>query len=157
MHYVLLGTAVFGFFSGVYFWFPKFTGRMLGEVSGRSHFWLTFVGFNLTFWPHHLLGLRGMPRRIATYPSNVGWNWLNLVSTVGAFIIATGTIVFCWNFFVSLRRGRPAGDDPWGGYSLEWATSSPPPEHNFHHLPPVRSERPTFDARQAAAAGAGRS
>jgi cytochrome c oxidase subunit 1 len=154
MHYVLFGTAVFAFFAGVYFWFPKFTGRRLGELSGKVHFWLTFVGFNLTFWPHHLLGLRGMPRRIATYPSNVGWNWLNLVSTVGAFIIAAGTIVFCWNFFASLRRGQTAGDDPWGGYSLEWATSSPPPEHNFHHLPPVRSERPAFDARQAAAAAA---
>jgi cytochrome c oxidase subunit 1 len=151
MHYVLFGAAAFGFFSGLYFWFPKFTGRLLSERLAKIHFWTMFVGFNVTFWPHHLLGLRGMPRRIASYGSAEGWTFLNLVSSVGAAVLAVGTLFLLWNLWSSLRRGEPAGDDPWGGYSLEWATSSPPPEHNFTSLPLIRSERPVFDARHAGA------
>ncbi|HUR22492.1 MAG TPA: cytochrome c oxidase subunit I [Acidimicrobiales bacterium] len=149
MHYVLFGTAAFGFFGGLYFWYPKITGRRLGERLGKAHFWLMFVGFNLTFWPHHLLGLRGMPRRVPDYSADAGWTFLNLLSSVGAAILAVSTLVLLYNLWVSPRKGAPAGDDPWGGYSLEWATSSPPPDHNFHELPRIRSERPVFDARQA--------
>jgi cytochrome c oxidase subunit 1 len=151
MHYVLFGSAVFGFFAGLYFWFPKFFGRLLGEGLGKVHFWLLFVGFNLAFWPQHLVGLRGMPRRVADYSGEQGWTFLNLSSTVGAFLIALSTLALIVNLGMSLRRGRPAGDDPWGGYTLEWATSSPPPEHNFHELPPIRSERPVYDMRRARA------
>jgi cytochrome c oxidase subunit 1 len=151
MHYVLFGSAAFGFFSGLYFWYPKVTGRRLGERLAKAHFWTMFVGFNLTFWPHHLLGLRGMPRRVADYPAGAGFTFLNLVSSVGAAILGLGTLFLLWNLWITPRRGVPAGDDPWGGYSLEWATSSPPPEHNFAELPPIRSERPVFDARRRAA------
>jgi cytochrome c oxidase subunit I len=145
MHHVLFGTAAFGMFGGVYFWFPKVTGRMPSERLARWHFWLMLVGFNVAFFPQHLLGLRGMPRRIADYDPHLGWSFLNLVSTVGAFLIAASILPFLWNMAVSARHGRPAGDDPWGGYSLEWATTSPPPPHNFDRLPPIRSERPVFD------------
>ncbi|HWC10013.1 MAG TPA: cytochrome c oxidase subunit I [Acidimicrobiales bacterium] len=149
MHYVLFGSAVFGLFAGLYFWFPKFFGRRLGEGLGKVHFWLLFVGFNVAFWPQHLAGLRGMPRRVSDYSSDEGWTFLNLASTVGAFLIALAMLALLWNLWTSLRRGRPAGDDPWGGFTLEWATSSPPPEHNFHELPPIRSERPVYDLRRA--------
>ncbi len=148
MHYVLFGTAAFGFFAGLYFWYPKVTGRRLSEPLAKLHFWTMFVGFNLTFWPHHLLGLRGMPRRVPDYEAGAGWSFLNLLSSVGAAILGVGTLFLLWNLLVTPRRGKPAGDDPWGGYSLEWATSSPPPEHNFGALPLIRSERPVFDARQ---------
>ena len=151
MHYVLFGTAAFGFFAGLYFWYPKITGRRLGERLGKAHFWLMFVGFNLTFWPHHLLGLRGMPRRVPDYPEGAGWTFLNLLSSVGAAVLGVSTLVLLWNLWRTPRKGAPAGDDPWGGYSLEWATSSPPPDHNFHSLPRIRSERPVFDARQRVA------
>ena len=154
MHYVLFGSAAFGFFAGLYFWYPKVTGRRLSERLAKIHFWTMFVGFNVTFWPHHLLGLRGMPRRVADYPANAGFTFLNLLSSVGAAILGLGTLFLLWNLWITPRKGTPAGDDPWGGYSLEWATSSPPPEHNFHELPPVRSERPVFDARRRAAEGA---
>jgi len=153
MHYVLFGTAAFGFFAGLYFWYPKVTGRLLSERLGKAHFWTMFVGFNLTFWPHHLLGLRGMPRRVPDYSKEAGWTFLNLLSSVGGAILGVGTLFLLWNLWVTPRKGAPAGDDPWGGNSLEWATSSPPPEHNFHSLPPIRSERPVFDARQKAASG----
>jgi len=152
MHYVLFGAAAFGFFAGLYFWFPKFTGRLLNERLAKIHFWTMLVGFNVTFWPHHLLGLRGMPRRIADYGAAEGWTFLNLVSSLGSAVLGIGTLFLLWNLWATLRRGEPAGDDPWGGYSLEWATSSPPPEHNFTSLPLIRSERPVFDARQAAEA-----
>jgi cytochrome c oxidase subunit 1 len=150
MHYVLFGTAAFGFFAGLYFWYPKVTGRRLGERLGKAHFWLMLVGFNLTFWPHHVLGLRGMPRRVPDYAEEAGWTFLNLLSSVGAAVLGASTLVLLWNLWSSPRKGAVAGDDPWGGYSLEWATSSPPPEHNFHELPRIRSERPVFDARQKA-------
>ena len=152
MHYVLFGGSVFAAFAGFYFWVPKMTGRMLDERLGKVHFWSALVGMNLTFFPMHFLGLEGMPRRIADYPANTGWGPLNLLITGGALLIALAALVFVVNIVwsVLMARGRVAGDDPWGGYSLEWATSSPPPHHNFTSLPPIRSERPVFDARQAA-------
>jgi cytochrome c oxidase subunit 1 len=151
LHYVLFGGSVFGVFAGVYFWFPKMTGRMLGEGLGKVQFVLMFIGFNLTFFPMHALGLAGMPRRIADYASDAGWNELNLAATVGGFLIAASVLPFLWNVFVSLRSGKPAGDDPWEGNTLEWATSSPPPPYNFDHLPEIRSERPVFDLRHGRA------
>jgi cytochrome c oxidase subunit I len=147
LHYVLVGGSVFGIFAGIYYWFPKWTGRMLDEGLGKVQFVLLFVGFNLTFFPMHMLGLQGMPRRIADYASDAGWNDWNLVATIGGFIIATSMLPFIWNVFVSLRSGRIAGDDPWEANTLEWATSSPPPPYNFDRLPEIRSERPLFDAR----------
>jgi cytochrome c oxidase subunit 1 len=147
LHYVLFGGSVFGVFAGVYYWFPKMTGRMLNEGLGKLQFVLVFIGFNLTFFPVHQLGLAGMPRRIADYASTAGWNDLNLAASVGGFIIAASMIPFLWNVFISLRNGRIAGDDPWEANTLEWATSSPPPPYNFDHLPEIRSERPLFDLR----------
>jgi len=147
LHYVLFGGSVFGVFAGVYYWFPKMTGRMLDEGLGKLQFVMIFIGFNLTFFPMHQLGLAGMPRRIADYASNVGWNDLNLAATIGGFLIAASMIPFLWNVFISLRNGKIAGDDPWQANTLEWATSSPPPPYNFDHLPEIRSERPLFDLR----------
>ena len=147
LHYVLFGGSVFGVFAGVYYWFPKMTGRMLNESLGKLQFVMVFIGFNLTFFPMHQLGLAGMPRRIADYASNVGWNDLNLAASIGGFVIAASMIPFLWNVFISLRNGKIAGDDPWQANTLEWATSSPPPPYNFDHLPEIRSERPVFDLR----------
>ena len=151
LHYVLFGGSVFGIFAGLYFWFPKMTGRMLDETLGKVHFILMFIGFNLTFFPMHMLGLAGMPRRIADYSASAGWNDWNLLATIGGFTIAVSILPFLWNVFVSLRNGKIAGDDPWEGNTLEWATSSPPPPYNFDHLPEIRSERPVFDARHGLA------
>ena len=147
LHYVLFGGSVFGVMAGLYYWFPKMTGRMLGEGLGKVQFLLMFVGFNLTFFPMHQLGLAGMPRRIADYAANAGWNDLNLAATVGGFMIGASMIPLLWNIFISLRSGKVAGDDPWEANTLEWATSSPPPPYNFDHLPEIRSERPLFDLR----------
>jgi cytochrome c oxidase subunit I len=152
-HYVMVGGLFFALFAGLYFWFPKMSGRFLSEGWGKAHFWSLFVGFNLTFFPQFYLGLDGMPRRIADYHID-SWQPANLASTVGAFLVGASTLPFLWNVFRSLRRGAPAGADPWEGNSLEWSTSSPPPSHNFHELPPIRSERPTFDHRHAVAAEA---
>nr|WP_219632477.1 cytochrome c oxidase subunit I [Haloechinothrix aidingensis] len=146
-HYVLYGTIVFATFAGIYFWFPKMTGRMLDEPLGKMHFWLTFVGFHLTFLVQHWLGNEGMPRRYADYLESDGFTTLNVVSTMGAYILGLSTLPFLWNVFKSYRFGEVADmDDPWGhGASLEWATSSPPPRHNFTELPRIRSERPAFE------------
>jgi cytochrome c oxidase subunit 1 len=147
LHYVLFGGSVFGVFAGIYYWFPKMFGRMLNEALGKTQFVLMFIGFNLTFFPMHILGLDGMPRRIADYSSTAGWNQLNLLATIGSFTIALSMLPFLWNVFISLRSGEIAGDDPWEGNTLEWATSSPPPPYNFDRLPLIRSERPLFDLR----------
>ena len=147
LHYVLFGGSVFGVFAGFYYRFPKMTGRMLNEGLGKLQFVLVFIGFNLTFFPMHQLGLAGMPRRIADYASDAGWNDLNLAATIGGFMIAASMIPFLWNVLVSLRGGEIAGDDPWEANTLEWATSSPPPPYNFDRLPEIRSERPLFDLR----------
>ncbi|GAC52988.1 aa3-type cytochrome oxidase subunit I [Gordonia amicalis] len=146
-HYVLFGTIVFATYSGIYFWFPKMTGRMLDERLGKIHFWLTFIGFHMTFLVQHWLGNEGMPRRYADYLPSDGFTTLNTISTVGAFILGLSTLPFLWNVFRSYRYGEVVTvDDPWGfGNSLEWATSSPPPRHNFTELPRIRSERPAFE------------
>jgi cytochrome c oxidase subunit 1 len=150
MHYVLFPSAVLALFAGVYYWFPKFTGRKLSEKLAHLHFWPLFIGSNLAFFPMHLLGLRGMPRRVADYDPSAGWTNLNFLSSMGAFLLGISILPFLFNVWRSRRHGAPAGDDPWEGHHLEWATSSPPPPHNFPSLPPIRSERPVFDARHAA-------
>jgi cytochrome c oxidase subunit 1 len=146
MHYVIMAL-VLAAFGGIYYWFPKFTGRMLDERLGKIHFWLFFIGINVTFLVQHQLGLEGMPRRVVTYRASDDFGALNMVSTIGSFILGVGVLVFVWNVIRSLRGGLPAGDDPWDGQTLEWATTSPPPERNFDALPPIRSERPFFDQK----------
>ncbi len=147
-HYTLFGGSMFAVFAGIYYWFPKVTGRLLHEGWGKLHFWLTLVGFHLTFFVQHILGLMGMPRRVADYFPGDGFTGLNQISTVGAFLTGASTLPFLWNLWRTRRRGEPAGDDPWGGHTLEWATTSPPPPHNFERpLPPIRSNRPVFDER----------
>jgi cytochrome c oxidase subunit 1 len=145
---VLFGTIVFAVFAGVYFWFPKMTGRMLDERLGKVHFWLTFIGFHTTFLVQHWLGNEGMARRYGDYQSMDGFTTLNTVSTIGAFILGASTLPFLYNVWKSYKAGRTVEvDDPWGhGMSLEWATSCPPPLRNFDRMPRIRSERPAFDA-----------
>ena len=145
MHYVLFGGTLFAVFSGAYYWFPKFSGRLLSEALGKIHFWTMLVGFNLAFFPQHILGIMGMARRIWTYPDLPDWHTLNLISSVGAFVLALAILVFVANVLITLRWGKPAGDNPWRAWTLEWATSSPPPIHNFELLPPIRSRRPLWD------------
>jgi cytochrome c oxidase subunit 1 len=154
-HYVVFGTAVFAFFAGSYYWFPKFTGRMMDDRLGKVHFWTLFVGFHLTFLVQHWLGAEGMPRRYVDYFADDGFTTLNTVSSIGAFVLGASTLPFIYNVIVSFRRGeRAPGDDPWGfGNSLEWATSCPPPRHNFVTIPRIRSERPAFDLHYPQVAG----
>jgi cytochrome c oxidase subunit I len=147
MHYVLFGGTLFAVFAGTYYWFPKMTGRLLNERWGKLHFWLTFIGFNTTFLIQHVLGLVGMTRRVYTYPDLPGWGVMNLISTIGAFILLVSVLVFLGNVYLSLRRGEVAGDDPWDAWTLEWATTSPPPLENFKRIPPVRSARPLWDLK----------
>lgn len=145
IHYVLFGGTVFAVFAGIYYWFPKITGRMLSEKLGRIHFWVMLVGFNMTFLDQHFLGLLGMPRRVFTYPDLPWWGTLNMISTIGAFVMGIAVLVFAWNILSSLRHGEIAGNNPWNAWTLEWATTSPPPPHNFELLPPIRSRRPLWD------------
>jgi cytochrome c oxidase subunit I len=151
-HNVLVGGSVFALFAGIYFWFPKMTGRRLSEPLGKLHFWSWLVGFVLTFLPQYQLGALGMPRRYADYPGLPGWAELNLVSSLGALLMAVGLVPFLVAVADALRRPADQPGDPWGANSLEWWTSSPPPHHGFLSLPPIRSERPVFDARLAATA-----
>ena len=144
LHYVLFGGGVFPLFGALYYWFPKFTGRMMDERLGRWHFWLFFTGFNIAFFPMHLLGLHGMPRRVWTYQAGMGWEGMNLAATLGAFTIASSVLLFAFNAIRSIRRGRVAGADPWGAGTLEWSTPSPPPPHNFDVLPVVHAREPLW-------------
>jgi cytochrome c oxidase subunit I len=143
-HYVLIGGAVFPLIGAAYYWYPKITGRMLSETLGHWNFWLAFVGFNLAFFPMHFLGLMGMPRRVYTYTPDMGWQGLNLLSSIGGFIFAFSFAVLLVNVFYSLRRGALAGDNPWDASTLEWATSSPPPSYNFARIPAVKHRDPLW-------------
>ena len=147
IHYVLFGGSIFAIFAGIYYWWPKMTGRMLSEPLGKLHFWTMFIGFNIAFFPMHYLGMDGMPRRINTYDSAMGWDLWNMVSTVGAFIIAASFLIFIHNAFRSLRKGKRASNDPWDGRTLEWSIPSPPPVHNFDEIPTVHSRDAHWEAK----------
>jgi cytochrome c oxidase subunit 1 len=149
IHYVLFGGSVFAVYAGFYYWFPKFTGKRLKEGLGKLHFWLQFIGFNLTFFSMHILGLLGMPRRIQDYAPLKDWVGLNQLQTAGALLIALSTAPFLANVVMTIRRKDRDPEDPWEGNTLEWYTTSPPPAHNFDSLPEIHSERPLFDLRHA--------
>ncbi|MBI4410204.1 MAG: cytochrome c oxidase subunit I [Gemmatimonadetes bacterium] len=151
LHYVLVGGNVFPVFAGLYYWLPKISGRLLDERLGRWSFWLMFLGFNVGFFPMHLSGLLGMPRRVFTYQPGLGWDTPNLISTLGALVLAGGVLVSLWNIVRSRRRGALAGADPWGANTLEWATPSPPPPYGFARIPLVRSRDPLWDDAPGAA------
>lgn len=146
-HYVLIGGAVFPLIAAVYYWFPKMTGRMMSEKLGRLSFWMIFIGFHLTFFPMHMLGLLGMPRRVYTYQPELPWAGLNFFVSLSAFLLAAGFLVFFVDVVRSFHRGRPAGDNPWGAATLEWATTSPPPSYNFRSIPVVQNRDPLWAAR----------
>ncbi len=146
-HYVLIGGLLFTIFAAIYYWFPKATGRMLSEKIGQWHFWMFAAGFNITFFPQHFAGILGMPRRIYTYEAGRGWEFLNMISTLGVLLQGIGVLFFVWNIVWALRYGRKAGNDPWDAWTLEWATTSPPAEYNFEKTPTVRSRRPLWDIK----------
>jgi len=147
-HYVLFGGSIMGIFAGIYHYYPKITGRLLNETLGKWHFWLNFVGMNLTFFPMHFSGMLGMPRRIYTYDSGQGWDSYNLMSSIGAYIIAVATLIFAYNFLTSRKRGAIAGHNPWNAGTLEWTIPSPPPEYNFAVLPTVTSRYPIWEGNE---------
>jgi cytochrome c oxidase subunit I len=153
LHYVLIGINVFPVVGAIYFWFPKFTGRMMDERLGRWNFWTMFIGFNVGFFPMHISGLLGMPRRVYTYADGMGWDWLNLITTAGSYLFAIGVLMFLFNVVKSYRNGAPAGDNPWDAPTLEWATSSPPPPYNFVVIPTVQSRHPLWEDRLGGEAG----
>ena len=146
LHYVLIGGAVFPLFGAIYYWFPKITGRMLSEHLGRWNFWLFFIGFNVAFFPMHVLGLKGMPRRVYTYPADMGWNELNLVATIGAAMIAVSMVLFVVNVVISYRSRAATPANPWGASTLEWATDSPPRPYNFARIPVIGGREPLWEA-----------
>jgi cytochrome c oxidase subunit 1/cytochrome c oxidase subunit I+III len=147
IHYVLIGWNLFAVMAGMYYWFPKMTGRMLNETLGKWNFWTMFIGFNVAFFTMHITGLLGMPRRVYTYPAHIGWDVPNLVSTIGAFILAVGILLFFVNVFISKRSGVRAGRNPWDAPTLEWSTTSPPPPYNFAVIPSVASRHPLWEQR----------
>ncbi|MFL6450645.1 MAG: cytochrome c oxidase subunit I [Bryobacteraceae bacterium] len=146
-HFTLIGGLVFGLFAGMYYWYPKVSGRMYNERLGKLSFWTFVIGFNITFIPQHFLGFLGMPRRIYTYPTGRGWETFNMISSLGVIFQIAAVAMFAFNVIYSAVKGQPAGDDPWDGWTLEWGTSSPPPEYNFEKLPVVRSSRPLWDLK----------
>jgi cytochrome c oxidase subunit 1 len=146
IHYVLFGGAIMGIFAGIYYWFPKITGRLLDERLGKLHFWIQMFAMNLAFFPMHFVGLLGMPRRVYTYAPDLGFNDMNFWSTIGALLIAPAILIFIWNLVKSWRSGAPAGPDPWGAPTLEWAIPSPPPVYNFGTVPEVKSLDPLWHA-----------
>lgn len=148
IHYVLFGGSIMALLAGIYYWFPKMTGKLLDEKLGQINFWLTFVAMNITFFPMHFLGLNGMPRRIYTYESSMGWDLWNMVATLGAFMLAASILVFLINVVKSVKTGDVAGSDPWDGRTLEWSISSPPPEYNFGQIPTVHGIDPFWDQKR---------
>jgi cytochrome c oxidase subunit 1/cytochrome c oxidase subunit I+III len=144
-HFIIFGAAVFPLLGGLYYWFPKVTGKLYNEPLGKLSFWVTFIGTGLTFFPMHIVGLLGMPRRVYTYPDNVGWHSYNLIESIGSYMIAVGLLMVVANLARSYFRGPPASADPWGGATLEWSTTSPPPEYNFAVIPTVSSAYPMWD------------
>jgi cytochrome c oxidase subunit 1 len=154
LHYVLFGGSVFAMFAAFYYWIPKITGWVMQRGWGRLQFWLLMIGFNLAFFPMHISGVLGMPRRVYTYAAGQGWDIWNLMSTIGAFLIAVSVLVFIINFVVSARKKEPAGNDPWGGATLEWTTTSPPPAHNFDVVPVVTGRDPLWQLQRLGAAPA---
>jgi len=149
LHYVLIGGMVFPTFGGFFYWFPKFAGRMLDEVLGKVTFWLMFIGFNVTFFPMHITGLMGMPRRVYTYLPEMGWGNLNLVSTLGAALFFGSFVLFLYNILSSARRGPLAGPNPWDAGTLEWAAASPPLPQNFDRIPVVTNREPLWAHRDS--------
>jgi cytochrome c oxidase subunit 1 len=146
-HFTLIGGLIFGLFAGIYYWYPKATGKLLDETLGKWHFWLFCIGFNMTFIPLHFAGFLGMPRRIYTYPTGRGWDIWNLIASIGVIFQVLGILVWVWNVVRTTMKGEAAGDDPWDGWTLEWSTASPPPVYNFEILPVVRSGRPLWDLK----------
>ncbi|MCU1344473.1 MAG: cytochrome c oxidase, subunit, partial [Acidimicrobiia bacterium] len=144
-HYVLIGGSVMPILAGVYFWYPKVTGRMMTRHLGKLAFWLIFVGFHVTFFVQHILGIVGMPRRVYTYDRGLGWDWMNLVSSIGSFVLALGFLMVTADLIISWRRNVPAPPNPWGAETLEWSVSSPPPDYNFAGFPIVSSRDPMWD------------